>query len=314
MFCKSCGAKIPDDSKFCKECGARCAEESAQMPFSGTMQKKPKKTMWILLTCIVLAAAVCVILLAVFRGQSKTDVSERSGKRITENAVTTSGEESSETDAEKKALEQDDAKAVYEAANAVFKSMGLSDTGMYHYGNDTKIDKELDDKCDFLKNYEDIAIYTADGTALSVVCYGKETDGTLTYSTYPTYCTDAMLNSGVSVLYLALDDAGKITANNIEAEKCGTAIEKALTKMEDAGTPMQDGTYTLRDCGDLADYMDVSRFDLYQTVDFEVYTASSGQQKCTVILSVDGTYCSAYPVKTTLDNWSDHTLKDGIEK
>ena len=43
MFCKSCGAKIPDDSKFCKECGARCAEESAQMPFSGTMQKKPKK-------------------------------------------------------------------------------------------------------------------------------------------------------------------------------------------------------------------------------------------------------------------------------
>ena len=102
-----------------------------------------------------------------------------------------------------------------------------------------------------------------------------------------------MLNSGVSVLYLALDDAGK---------------------MEDAGTPMQDGTYTLRDCGDLADYMDVSRFDLYQTVDFEVYTASSGQQKCTVILSVDGTYCGAYPVKTTLDNWSDHTLKDGIEK
>ena len=73
---------------------------------------------------------------------------------------------------------------------------------------------------------------------------------------------------------------------------------------------MQDGTYTLQDCGDLADYMDVSRFDLYQTVDFEVYTASSGQQKCTVILSVDGTYCGAYPVKTTLDNWSDHTLKE----
>ena len=29
MFCKECGAEIPDDSKHCKECGANLSEESS---------------------------------------------------------------------------------------------------------------------------------------------------------------------------------------------------------------------------------------------------------------------------------------------
>lgn len=30
MFCKECGAEIPDDSKHCKECGANLSEESSK--------------------------------------------------------------------------------------------------------------------------------------------------------------------------------------------------------------------------------------------------------------------------------------------
>ena len=37
MFCKECGAEIPDDSKHCKECGANLSEESSK---EVTVQKK----------------------------------------------------------------------------------------------------------------------------------------------------------------------------------------------------------------------------------------------------------------------------------
>lgn len=29
MFCKNCGAEIPDDSKHCKECGVKLVEDTS---------------------------------------------------------------------------------------------------------------------------------------------------------------------------------------------------------------------------------------------------------------------------------------------
>lgn len=72
MFCKKCGASIPDDCEFCSACGSKAvlteeapAEVSADLPAEAfsetpveTVVKTKKKGFFVKLACIVLAVAV----------------------------------------------------------------------------------------------------------------------------------------------------------------------------------------------------------------------------------------------------------------
>ena len=344
MFCKKCGAQLPDGSKFCRKCGAKCVEDAAPAAAGSSAAEPPKqkkksgKAIWIVVICLVVGIAGCVGAFFLFHSKDQsedankaandsessiaTDAEETAGTSEQDSekpAKTTSAakhtDSSEDEEFEKKAASSDDAKAVLDAANTVFESQGVTSTGNYRYGNDAKIDEQLKSKCDFLDDYTNVSIYTLDGKALSVVCY-KEEDGTRTYSTAPTSCTDEMLRSGVSTIYLALDAEGKLQANNHEAEKLGEKFDGALRLMQHDGNLIQEGTYTLQNCDDLRDYIstDLTPYEAYQQVEFEVYTTDTGLPQCSLILSVDGEYTGAYPTQTTMSNWSTYTLEDGIEK
>lgn len=57
MFCKECGAEIPDDSKHCKECGANLIEDeskenNAQINEEKSKEKKKFNKKWLIGCCI----------------------------------------------------------------------------------------------------------------------------------------------------------------------------------------------------------------------------------------------------------------------
>lgn len=61
MFCKECGAEIPNDAKFCKECGAKIVNDAPVIQQSETSEKESffKKNKKMLIGC-------CAGLLVIF--------------------------------------------------------------------------------------------------------------------------------------------------------------------------------------------------------------------------------------------------------
>lgn len=86
MFCKECGAEIPDDSKHCKECGANLSEESSiEIKAQKEKKRRISNQNWIIGCCAGLIIIFLVVGFATFsnnvsdtNGTSKTDINNMS--------------------------------------------------------------------------------------------------------------------------------------------------------------------------------------------------------------------------------------------
>ena len=75
MFCKECGAEIPDDAKHCPDCGAKLVNDTPVVQENHAEKESFfKKNKKVLIGCCVGIIVIFVIVALISSGSNRTDV------------------------------------------------------------------------------------------------------------------------------------------------------------------------------------------------------------------------------------------------